>query len=219
MKVSVLLPTMGRPAQAVRCVNRLFETVRGLDVECVCVVECDPRSADRLRKETRARVIERSEHRGPVYGWNEAAAAATGDVFVLAGDDLDWQDGWLHRALSHLTPQCDFVGLNDGHRDGNVEMATHFLVTRQHCIEVQGGVMACPHYHHYALDDEATDKARRAERYVWAQDALVPHKHWQWQTAQDDATYQKAREWKQRDGEMYRMRKVAGFPHDWEPLF
>jgi glycosyltransferase involved in cell wall biosynthesis len=217
MKVSVIMPTMGRPTQAYQVVRRLQETCQGQDVEIIAVVECDPETSEMLGAISGPRVISRAEHRGAIYGWNEGAQRATGDVLVLAADDLEWPDGWLARALNYLV-RADFVGFNDGHRDGDSEGATHFMATRRHLIEVQGGVLAIPVYGHYGFDYEMTRRAQRAGRYVWARDLPIPHRHPQWRTALWDATYQASLQWRVADRELFYRREAAGFPNDYESV-
>lgn len=222
MKIAVILPTMNRPNQAVRCIQELYRSVNGHEesVECLAVVEQDLTSAERIMHETPARVLFRHEHKGAVYGWNEGARRSSwADAFILAADDISWpEEGWIPHLISLVKPGVtDFIGFNDGHRDGWTDSTAHFLATRQHCQEVQGGVFLCPHYLHYGCDNEAADKARGSGRFHWAEDILLDHMHPQWGTAEPDPTYGKTRAWaKKHDGEIYNRRKDQNFPVDWE---
>lgn len=219
MRVSVILPTMGRAEQALRCIERMRATA-GHPFELVVVVEVDETGYRYLRERLSQDdiVLFRAEHKGPVYGWNEGAAAASGGALMLAGDDLEPEDGWLTTALSHFSDTVGFVGLNDGYWDGEQHFATHFLATRDHLMRVQGGCLAIPVYKHYSFDVEMTFRARAAGEYAWARDAVVRHDHPYWGTRQWDDTYLRGKPWAALDKKLFYRRQTAGWPTDYEPI-
>lgn len=221
MRTSVIMPTMGRPMQAVRCIERLVETTAGHDVEVIVVVEVDEAGANTIRQFSGATVHFRAEHRGPVYGWNEGALLATGDALFLGADDLQWGDGWLDAMLEAMhsrEPAFGFVGANDGHRDAEKEMATHYLATREHLARVQNGCFALPVYKHYGFDWEMSIRAREAGDFVWARAAMVTHMHPQWKTAEWDETYTKAWPHRKIDTALFYERQAAGWPDNFKPI-
>jgi glycosyltransferase involved in cell wall biosynthesis len=221
MKVSAILPTMGRPAQALACIRRMFETAESCDLECIAVVEHAGDLPAEAAEMPNVTVVVSSLHRGPVSAWNEGLIMADGDAFVTAGDDLWWHDGWLVAALAHMTDTLDFVGLNDGHYPPQAPWApwaTHFLATRRHLIEVQNGVLAIPVYRSWCTDMEMCRRAQRAGRYVMALDAVAEHRHPDFGTASMDDTYRAGYPWHQQDIALYNRRTLAGFPDDFNPV-
>lgn len=217
--VSVILPSRGRPEQAARCVERARATARGYDLEVIGIADADPATAAALAG-VADQMLALPERVGPIAGWNLGAAAASGAVLVLGADDLWWFHGWIGEMLERMNefPGGDgMVGFNDLAQNGN-ELATHFAVSRQFAIEHFGGVLVCPHYQHYCVDNEATARGQRAGRYVWAQNAVTEHRHPVWRKARMDATYAERQPLLQADFELFQRRQAAGFPDDFEPV-
>lgn len=223
MLVSIILPSTGRHKQLVACIEQMFATCQGLDVELVCVIENDlisKRKAEALAKRLPVTVIYRQEHKGPVYGWNQGAAAAHGDAFVLAGDDLWAHEGWLEEALNRLELRggAGLVGFNDLHKtlDPNTDWWDHFLVTRDYCIEGWGGVFCVPHYKHYCLDIEAGRRARRDGMAIYAPKAVLEHRHFSFGAAPRDATYNLGIGAHITDWQTMELRQTMRWPTDYE---
>ena len=221
MKISVVIPSKGRPDQLAAGVKRLFETTRGHDVEAVIV--CDEDETRGLVEDTLAgtgQVIWVVESLKVIPAFNAGLAVSTGDAVVLGADDLWWGDGWLDAALAALGTLDDLgglVGLNDGAPIAR-DYATHYLMTRRYIAWNNGGVLACPHYEHTYIDPEACARAMRAGRYVYAADAVVEHRHWLWGKAAKDPTYAEADGTFERDRATYERRFAAGFPDDYAPV-
>lgn len=218
MKVSCIIPTRLRPAQARHCVDAFFATTAGHDVECIVVADSDQATVDAMEGSP-AIVIMNKKRRGAIRSWNIGAMAATGDAFVFGADDLYWRAGWLDAtlaALKMLPNEQGVVGLNCLDRDDDV--ATHYLITRRAAIDVLGGVLAIPHYHHYWSDPEVTERAKRAGCYVMAATAIVEHRSHMVGRAPNDMTYAEALRWFPKDEEIYNKRLAAGFPSDYEPV-
>jgi len=225
MKISVVIPSKGRPAQLAACVRRLFETTRGHTVEAVVV--CDEQEAYDLTIDALERAFVSPDHL--VWSWatlpvipafNEGLRMSTGDALVLGADDLWWGDGWLDAALEALNTLDDadgLVGLNDL-APIKRDYATHYLMTRRYLARENGGVLACPHYQHTYIDPEACARALRAERYVFAEDARVDHRHWLWGKAEKDPTYTETDPTIEHDRQMYAQRAALGFPDDYPPV-
>jgi glycosyltransferase involved in cell wall biosynthesis len=216
--ISVILPTRGRPAQAVACVKRLFETTLGYDVECVIVV--DRADAETLNALTALADLPVVIHKMPgefstapeKYNAGLAVARAdTGKDWLVSGaDDLYWHDGWLDAALAHEND--GFIGLWDGHTDPS-DCATHAMVTREFIEQVTFGYMAFPWYGAWYSDLEVRDLTRRAgRRYVVAKDAVVEHRHPTFGNAPTDETYLAGKKFHNADRRQYWRRKRLGFP-------
>jgi hypothetical protein len=215
--VSILLATTGRPVEAERCVREVrASTPQALEI-VAAVDACE---------ETRKRLLPlvdtldyREGYRGCSRAWNDALAASTGDPVVLAADDLVFTAGWLEAALNQLAEFPDgygFVGFNDGHmRD---ELSTHYLVSRRLIVEAFGGVIAWEAYKHSFNDVEANERARRAGRYAWCEDARVAHTHWLFGDRSADGTDARNLPEHPASEQAFNARRAAGFPDDYEAV-
>lgn len=232
--ISVVMPTKGRPAQAVACVKRLFETTRGHDVECVVVIEGSDLETlgalDALGK--LPVVIHRTAYGiGPIPSWNEGMAVARGEWIVTGADDLLWCEGWLEAALSTASALSTaalaaaqgagtaplrmrgFCGLYDGHTRPE-ERATHMLMSRAYIEEAQHGYLMPPWYKSWYPDAEICAVAKRNGAYVCPVEARVEHFHPDWATAPDDPTYQAGRKYHAEDRRTFYRRQRFGFPNE-----
>lgn len=215
-RASVLFPTTGRPEMAVSSLRGLRATA---DVEIVAAVDHDPETADRIAPLVDTLIV-CPDYRGCSASWNACLAEATGDPIVFAADDLAWGEGWLEAALAHLDVfdgGWGMVGFNDGHRDGN-ELATHYLMSRRFIVEVLGGVVAWEFYRHSFNDLEVNERAKQAGRFVWAEDAHVPHAHWTYGDRPQDATDSRTLGEHSAAAAKFEERKAAGFPIDYTPV-
>lgn len=237
-RVSVILPSSWRVERLVSCVERLWATVRGFDVECIVVTE-DPETRTRMGgiygsdasdasdylDESGVRVIELPQWFGEwrpraLEAWNLGASVATGTVLVLGADDLWWFHGWIGEMLEQMAGFPDgegMVGFNDLHHDGN-KLSTHFAVGRQFAVETLGGCLVCPRYQHFYVDQEAMARAKRAGRFSWASNAVVEHLHPAFQTAPTDRLYEGTKRFFEADSEMFLARARLGWPDDFEPV-
>jgi len=221
---SILLATTGRPEMAETCVRSILATTREHDIELVVAVDADPETAMKLeslqgRDRFRLVVDYRDHYRGCSRAWNDALALSTGDHVVLAADDLVFQPGWLDAAKRDLASFPDgwgFVGFNDGHFNG--DLSTHYMVSKRLIREAFGGVIAWEHYEHSFNDCEANERAKRAGRYKWCEQAHVAHTHWLFGGRQQDTTDTKNLGGHPASEQKYAERLAAGFPNDFEPV-
>lgn len=217
-RVSCVIPTRLRAAQARRCVDSFFTTTQGRDVECIVVVDNDPATVEAM-KGSPAIILDNEMRRGAIRSWNIGLKAVSGDVIVRGADDLYWKWGWLDAALAALKTllgESGMVGLNCLDRDDDI--ASHFLITRKCIVELMGGVLAVPHYHHYWSDPEMVERAKRADCYVLAPEAIVEHRSHMAGKAPNDMTYAEALRWFHKDAAIYDERLAAGFPNDYEAV-
>jgi glycosyltransferase involved in cell wall biosynthesis len=211
--ISVLLPTTGRPEMAERCVQGLFDTTKGWEVEVCAAVDADTETRDRLMA-MGCRVDYSDTLRGN-SAWNAALKIAKGDPIVFAADDLVWQEGWLDRAMECLNEHPDsLIGFNDGH--WGAELSTHYLMPRSFIVEVLGGRVAWD-YPHSFNDLETNERAKAAGRYHWCSEAKVFHAHWLFGDRPKDETDERNLGGHAEAKRMYDERKAQGWP-DGEPI-
>lgn len=211
--ISILLATMGRPEMAEACVLGLLGSTNH-NLEIVAAVDGPEEDAQRLYD--LGCVVDHSyERRGCSSAWNAALAHATGDLLVLAADDLHFEPGWLDAALAKLAEFPEgwgMVGFNDGH--WGEELSTHYLMSRRFIVEVLGGVVAWPCYGHSFNDAEANERARRAGRYAWCEEARVGHSHWLFGDREKDETDTRGLASYAEAERIFNQRSIDGFPND-----
>lgn len=215
-KVSVVIPTRGdRPDGLLRCVQSLRDTAP--DVEILVVYDGDVAGED---EPIGVMCLMLPDAPGAIECWNQGAAHASGDAFVLGADDIVFQPGWYEEAMSKLV-QMNMVGLvalNDMSPNAG-KLATHYLVSKNYLVNEWNGCLAIPAYEHYFVDTEATYRAQRDQMFSYAENAKVEHNHHLWGKAPEDETYKKGMSTFIEGRETYEERKQEGFPNDWEPYF
>lgn len=215
---TVLFPTTGRPERAERCLTQLRE-MTDEPLEVIAAVDADPETAKLI--EPLVDVLNVCPtYRGCSRAWNDALSLSTGDPIVFAADDLRFGKGWLERALERLRTFEDgwgLVGFNDGHWDGN-ELSTHYLMSRRFIVEVLGGVVAWDFYRHSFNDLEVNERAKRAGRFKWAEDAIVYHEHWNYGDRPRDPTDTRTLGEHGKAQRVYERRRAQGFPTNYPPV-
>jgi GT2 family glycosyltransferase len=216
--VAVVIPSVNRPEQLKRNLEQLLTTAP--DAEVVLVLQPEDKASRDVAKEFSVIVADQEPGVGPVAAWNVGAAKTNAKNFVLGADDLWFHDGWYEEALAQMAGVNNYgvVGLNDlSPWEGR--LATHYMISRAYAVCEWGGVIVCPHYKHYFLDNEATERARRDERYVWAENAIAEHMHPAWKKAVVDDVYSLGQEQGKDDGAVFQRRMEEGFPNDYPPSF
>jgi hypothetical protein len=89
---------------------------------------------------------------------------------------------------------------------------------RDFIVEVLGGRVAWDCYAHSFNDREANERARRAGRYHWAEDAHVGHDHWTFGGRSQDETDTRNLGGHPDSERKFKERAAAGFPDDYEPI-
>ena len=218
--ITVVIPSQDRPERLLRAVESVLSTARGVEVVLVL---------DEQDDESRA-IVEPLEHhlvietvRGDLHTaerWNAGAAIASGDYFVVGADDIIFQDGWLEAALEaiRMIGASGLVGFNEGEGSSFGSLATHYMISRKYAVRGMGGCMMPPVYEHGHTDVEATLRAKRDGRLVFAERARIEHLHPFYGTAESDAIYEKADSSRRRDRRLFKRRLKLGFPDDFEPV-
>lgn len=194
--ISILLATTGRPEMAVDCLSSILDTTEGRLVEYVVAIDNDFITQERVetlfkeRKVSRLKVSYQEDYRGPSKAWNDALRLSAGDPVVLAADDLIFHPGWLEAAqekMAELPEGGGLVGFNDTQIDGQ-GLATHYMLSRWFIDHYLGGVIAWEFYKHSFNDVEINERAKLANRFIYAPKAIVEHRHWIFGTRSQDAT-------------------------------
>lgn len=226
-KLAVLIPSAYRRNELVRCLNSLqtSEDWPGMPINSVVVVspvDDDRPTLDFLEANHIPQIVRtRGEYAlGAIYGWNTCLMLANdADLFVLAADDLVFHPNWFTFALDELNRMggSGLVGFNDMSSDGTV-YAGHWLADRNFIINHLGGTMYPPMYKSWWCDRETTDIAQSEGLYTWSARSLVEHYNYGFHKSQVDRTYRDAMPNYDDDEKLYRARKLAGFPKDYDPI-
>jgi glycosyltransferase involved in cell wall biosynthesis len=228
MKVSVLIPTAGRPELLGNMLSSLDETTFSLtrEIETVFVIDGDEDSENVACGFFwySGKIIDVSEKkRGALWAWNRALQLSSGDIIVPAGDDHIFHEGWLDYALESHEKQLNgygVVGMNDLAYDGNTQLATMFLFDRKYCKEVMGGIFAPPMYHYYCIDSEWNAKAKMLGHFYWDERSIQEHIHSAHGKREIDELDREKMDagWMEIDNQTFADRQARGFPIEWEPL-
>jgi hypothetical protein len=119
---------------------------------------------------------------------NAGIRASTEPLIFMGADDLEFEPGWLDKAKARLGPGIGVVGTNDlgNPRVLAGEHATHSLITRVY-VDTHGtidgpGDALYEGYPHEYCDDELVGTAKARGAWAYAADAIVRHRHPNWDT-------------------------------------
>lgn len=222
MKTAVLIPTLFRPGGLRRVLYSLQMTAPG----CIPVVIAEPKDykACKIAVEFKSLlVICSKEKQGPAYAWNEGLKFAPDyDAYFLGSDDIEFTHGWYNEVRYLLREELHdsgVIGCNDDFKDierikMNRIQPTQIFMTRDFIMYHNGGVAACPHYRHEGPDYEICLRARKINKFAFAENAIVIH-HWR---KVDDSGYKEADKYRSKDKVLLRQRQEKDFPDDFEPI-
>jgi len=213
------MPTKGRGPQAVRCIEQLFKTTKGFDVECVVCAHPDESNLEAFSSPI-PNVTVLWEECSAIQGWNIAASHAKGDYLKFGDDDLWYHDNWLAETMKVVESVPDGHGYFKIRSDSQNYWAERVVGSRRFFKEVLGGVLLVPAYLSQYCDVEATDKAIEAGLLFDVPHAYIEHRHWVYGKAKQDTTYlQGAIQKSHIDHKTYIDRKNNGFPVDYPAVF
>lgn len=160
-KVTIVLPTLGRPEKLQRCLTLIRQNAGYSNYEVI--VKCDEFPP---------------HNRGVPLLVKEAVAESTGELVMYLGNDCVPQKDFLLYAVLDMArwfPDLDgMVGLNDGYWKG--ECATHWLASKK-LLTYLGGEFFHTGYFHAGCDNELTERCRLINKYGWSERAFVGHDH------------------------------------------
>ena len=224
MLTSILLATHGRPQLLESCIQSLFDTTFGFDIELIVTLDDDPISWKLLYKwkeKLPIRVDYSDRKRGALWAWNNCLRYSSGGILMPIGNDQKFYPNWLSLALqAHKEKLGGYgcVAVNDLMHDAETSVGTTLLFDRKFCKEVFGGVVAYECYKYYRVDLELNARAKRAGKYYWCRESIVEHIHCaNGKREQDDSDTARIPFWDY-DEQLYNQRMAAGWPNDFEPV-
>lgn len=170
-KVSIIIPVI-RPEGAARCIDAIHKNagIVGSCFEILAVEDVDGIGCPEMVK--------------------KLTGMAQYDLVCFLGDDTIPQKDFLLKAIWHMSRLPDgwgMVGLNSGGNDH-----AHWLADKRLLDHIPGGDFFSTEYMHCYGDDEMKDIATDLGRFVYAEDAVIEHRHPVFGTAEVDEGYCKA---------------------------
>ena len=218
--ISIITPSMGRPERLRKNLESVIYTTGGFDVELITVIDEDLDSLA-VAAELSDKVIYRKHRQGAPSAWNDGAAIAEGDYFVLNADDVIYESGWVLAAMHIMIDELNgygLVGFNDMSPNAKGR-GTHWMMSRDFAVDYNGGYMVYPGYDHNYTDWEVERRAAAINAYRWCEGAHVPHYHPDWFKHEWDSVYERTRLHLSEDRALYDKREAAGFPDDYPARF
>lgn len=221
-KVSVIIPQKGRLDKLKVALDSLVATAP--EVECIVLVDSgDSESGDFLSSVypmSKNIIWYFVSNKRPIDKWNHGMMLATGDVMVVAANDVEFGDKWLGYALDALDSVPDgnaMVAFNDTITTPEVS-SPHFLMSREYIIKYNGGVLMPPVYKKQFPDVENRLRAQSLGRYVCAKASIVKHLHPLTNTAPWDEIYREGLDTFDEDQKLCAERQKQEFPIVWQPM-
>lgn len=228
MKIAILIPTIYRPEGLLTVLSSFYKSISGTiehDIHVFVAGETDDEEAKKIARQYWATYCICEEPlQGPGYAYNTALKHAKDyDAYFLASDDCEFTLGWLEEVLSVLYLELDgsgLVGINDGRKDsrriklGEIQ-PTHYLMTKDFIIKYNGGIAAYPYPVDFT-DLEACVKARAANKFAYAENAIVKHN---WIGINKPDEHFKRNQLRKKEAKLlYAERLVLGFPNNVEAI-
>lgn len=160
-KVSICIPTLGRPDKLHRLLDKIKENAGYSNYEVLVGVDDFP-----------------PNNKGVPKILKELVEKSTGELVMYLGNDCIPEKDFLQLAVFRMIkefPDMDgMVSLNDGYWTG--EFGTHFLASKKLLTYLQGEFFHTGYFHNGA-DNELSERCRKIGKYVWAWEARVYHDH------------------------------------------
>lgn len=193
-KISILVPTRGRPESVRRLVKSLQDTARQMPEVVLYIDHDDPTSAEYLKHlkqlDGNPELIKIIEDRRRTLSecWNECAKVASGNILMHAGDDLVFKtDGWdamVAQAFAEAEDKLLFVHGDDGHWGDT--FGTHGFLHRRWIEAV--GYFVPPYFSSDYSDTWLNDVANALGRRVYLP-FVTEHMHPLFGKAEWDTTH------------------------------
>lgn len=211
-KLSILLPSIGRPIQLQKVLKNILDVTPNPDYEVIVVAGDDDTSAVCSSFQSPVKYIKGGDD--AVQGYNLAAAIARGDWMLGASDDSRFLTGWLEECWA--TPNQGFLGLSEG--EYSATMVGYFMMTRDVICDIMGGAFQPPTYHSWYGDCETSMVMKEKGLYTLTRNKVIEHLHYTLGLSADDETYARGRRWRDQDTRSFLRRRDSGFPIEWQPI-
>ncbi len=195
--ISILLPTRKRIPKLAQMMKSASDTAQQT-FELVIYVDDDPETDSMFFSNwtgvapegTKKLTVLHGEKRRLAEYWNDCAAAATGDILMLANDDLVFHTpGWSEKIEAAFAESQDKILCvhADNGQPNAASFCTHPFIHRKWVDAV--GYFVPPQFEGDFTDTWIWDVANRINRRVYLPDVKIEHLHHIYQKSQMDDTY------------------------------
>lgn len=198
MKVSIIVPTLGRPDAIGRLVANLRDTTPPVYRLCFVVDPDDEASHQALSRLGPAPEVLVVDHGGSYPRKINAGAAATDEALILpTADDVIFHRNWYEVSLARFKRSVQVVGTYDltpatvAGRHATMPIVTRRYVRDSGAAYGEKGVVFHAGYHHNFVETELWQLACSRGVAVFERGAVIEHRHPAWGTAEVDDTYRK----------------------------
>lgn len=221
-RVSVIIPQRGRFEKLKVCLESLKRTAPEAEVILVTDIdESDALDEAGVIPDGVKRFCLGLTPRGAIEKWNHGASLASGDVLMVAANDVVFEENWMPYALDaldSLPDACGVVSVNDGHTTPEVS-SPHFLMSRDFAVKYNGGVLMPPCYEMMFPDVEVRHRAQSLGRYATAKMSRVIHDHPLTGSAEIDSIHREGYlKSFDRDRALFLERQKQDFPLTWDAI-
>lgn len=162
-KVSICIPTLGRPHKLNRLLKTIKETAEYDNYEVI--VKADEMPPNNI---------------GAPKMLAKCVAESTGELIMFLGNDVVPKQGFLREAVWEMArrfPELDgMVGLNDEYWQEQ-HVAPHFLISKKLVDEHLDGEVFHTGYNHTGCDNELRARVEMLGKYAFGKRALIWHDH------------------------------------------
>ncbi len=161
-KVSVCIPTLGRPEKLHRLLNAIKANAEYKNYEVI--VKADQWPPNNV---------------GAPKMLAKCVAESTGDGILFLGNDVIPLKGFMREAVWEMKrrfPEMDgLIGINDTYWDGNKgHVATHWLASKK-LLPYLGGVFFDTDFYHLGVDNILQARCEKIGKYFWCEKAKIYH--------------------------------------------
>jgi glycosyltransferase involved in cell wall biosynthesis len=193
MKISILLPSRGRPKAAAECIRSAIDTADEPDgMETVLRMdEDDNAGAYRDACFRLPHIVPMARPRALMSNnWNDAWVNATGEILMHCGDDIRFRtQGWdtmVRAAFEAYPDRIVFVHGDDGSEVWKERFGTHGFIHQRWAKAV--GYFVPPHFSADWNDTWLNDVANSLGRRVYIPAMVTEHMHWSFGKGPKDET-------------------------------
>lgn len=160
-KVSICIPTLGRPEKLERLLESIEKNAGYPNYEILVGEDKMPPNNIGVPKMLKS-LVEKS----------------VGDFVIYLGNDCIMEKDCLKIAMEAMMEEFEdqdgLIGLNDQYWHG--EFYTHWLASKK-LLPYLGGEFFCTEYFHTGVDNELTERCRKIGKAVWCEEAKIIHDH------------------------------------------
>lgn len=195
--VSILCPSRGRPALALKMATTAREKANG-PVEILLYIDADDPCKEEYAQISDVRLFVGRKQRTVGEAWNYLANRCEGNYLMMGNDDLVFETpGWdsiLRAKTAEYQDGIYVAWFDDG--TGKAKQRCAFPIVSRRWYETLGSFT--PECFNFLWHDTwVTDVGRRLNRLLHIPEVLVEHRHFSVGKALKDDTYQRHREGKE----------------------